>query len=435
MRVCVLGGGVIGVTTAYALAREGHEVTLVERHADVARETSHANGGQLSYAYVAPLADPGVLAKLPRMLMSRDAALRFVPQLDLHQWRWCLAFLRACTRARSRQSTAALLALGFLSQRLMHEVVAREALDFDYVRNGKLVVYRDGEALEGARRQAGFQATLGCEQHVLDGAACVALEPALASIGEQIVGGIHTPGEEAGDCDRFTRGLALAAKREGAHLELATEFTGLRTKGLRVLAAQTSAGNIEADAFVVCLGFQSQPMLAALGVHVPVYPLKGYSLTLPHANAQGAPRVSVTDAHHKVVYAPLGERLRIAGMVDLAGMSAHADEARIALLTRQARETFPEAGFPEAGSPEAGSPEAGSPEAADSGALQTWTGMRPATPDSKPLIGATHFRNLWLNTGHGALGFTLALGSAQLLADLLAGRELSIDGDAFAASR
>ncbi|WP_321788508.1 D-amino acid dehydrogenase [Paraburkholderia sp. J94] len=415
MRICVLGGGVIGVTTAYFLARDGHQVTLVERHADVAQETSHANGGQLSYQYVAPLADPSVLPKLPHWLLSRDAALRFVPRLDPHQWRWCLAFLRACTRARSRQTTAELLGLGLLSRRLMHEIVAREALDFDYVRNGKLVVYRDREGFEGARRQADYQAQFGCEQHVLDGAACVALEPALAHIGREIVGGIHTPGEEAGDCDRFTRHLARAAQRDGVQLQLGAELSGLRTNGSVVQAAITSQGEIEADAFVVCLGFQSQPMLASLGVSVPVYPLKGYSLTLPDAREHGAPRVSVTDAHHKVVYAPLGERLRIAGMVDLTGMSAHADRERIALLTRQARETFPEAG--------------------DYGAIQTWTGMRPATPDSKPLIGATQFRNLWLNTGHGALGFTLACGSAQLLADRLANRTLPLDGAAFAPGR
>ncbi|CAG9239753.1 D-amino acid dehydrogenase 2 [Paraburkholderia tropica] len=415
MRICVLGGGVIGVTTAYFLARDGHQVTLVERHADVAQETSHANGGQLSYQYVAPLADPSVLPKLPHWLLSRDAALRFVPRLDPHQWRWCLAFLRACTRARSRQTTAELLGLGLLSQRLMHEIVAREALDFDYVCNGKLVVYRDREGFEGARRQADYQAQFGCEQHALDGAACVALEPALAHIGREIVGGIHTPGEEAGDCDRFTRHLARAAQRDGVQLQLGAELSGLRTNGSVVQAAITSQGEIEADAFVVCLGFQSQPMLASLGVSVPVYPLKGYSLTLPDAREHGAPRVSVTDAHHKVVYAPLGERLRIAGMVDLTGMSAHADRERIALLTRQARETFPEAG--------------------DYGAIQTWTGMRPATPDSKPLIGATQFRNLWLNTGHGALGFTLACGSAQLLADRLANRTLPLDGAAFAPGR
>lgn len=415
MRICVLGGGVIGVTTAWYLARDGHQVTLVERHADVAQETSHANGGQLSYSYVAPLADPSVLPKLPQWLLSRDAALRFEPRLDLRQWRWCLQFLRACTRAKSRATTAELLGLGFLSQRLMHEIVAQERFEFDYVRNGKLVVYRDPQGFAGARAQAAYQADLGCVQHALDGATCVALEPALAHIGEQIAGGIHTPGEEAADCDRFTRGLAGAAQRDGVTLRLSTEFSGLRTKGRQVLAAETATGDIEADAYVVCLGFQSQPMLAALGVNVPVYPLKGYSLTLPVATSPGAPRVSVTDAHHKVVYAPLGERLRIAGMVDIAGMSAHADEARIALLARQARETFPHAG--------------------DYGALQTWTGMRPATPDSKPVIGSTHYRNLWLNTGHGALGFTLACGSAKLLADLIANRELPLDGGAFAPHR
>jgi D-amino-acid dehydrogenase len=415
MRICVLGGGVIGVTTAYYLARDGHQVTLVERHADVAQETSHANGGQLSYSYVAPLADPSVLPKLPKWLLSRDSALRFVPRLDVQQWRWCFAFLRACTQARSRATTAELLGLGFLSQRLMHTIVDEEAFDFNYLRNGKLVVYRDAAGFEGARAQAAYQAGLGCVQHALDGAACVALEPALEHIGAQIVGGIHTPGEEAADCDRFTRGLANAAQRDGVDLRLATEFSGLRTKGRQVLAAETSSGEIEADTYVVCLGFQSQPLLASLGVNVPVYPLKGYSLTLPTAAAPGAPRVSVTDAHHKVVYAPLGERLRIAGMVDITGMNASADQERIALLTRQARETFPHAG--------------------DYEALQTWTGMRPATPDSKPVIGATRYRNLWLNTGHGALGFTLACGSARLLADLLAGRELPLDGAAFAPHR
>jgi D-amino-acid dehydrogenase len=415
MRICVLGGGVIGVTTAYYLARDGHRVTLVERRSDVAQETSHANGGQLSYRYVAPLADPSVLPKLPQWLFSRDAALRFEPRLDLRQWRWCLQFLRACTREKSRATTAELLSLGFLSQRLMHAIVEEEAFDFDYVRNGKLVVYRDPEAFAHARAQAAFQADLGCVQHALDGAACVALEPALAHIGDGLAGGIHTPGEEAADCAMFTRGLARAAQRSGLDLRLATQLSGLRTDGRRVLAAQTSSGDVEADAYVVCLGFESQPMLAALGVSVPVYPLKGYSLTLPAATAQGAPRVSVTDAHHKIVYAPLGERLRIAGMVDIAGMSAHADAARIALLTRQARETFPEAG--------------------DYGALETWTGMRPATPDSKPVIGPTRYDNLWLNTGHGALGFTLACGSARLLADWLANRDLPVDGDAYAPGR
>lgn len=415
MRICVLGGGVIGVASAYYLARDGHQVTLIERRSEVAQETSYANGGQLSYSYVAPLADPSVLPKLPQWLFSRDAALRFVPRFDLRQWRWCLRFLRACTRARSRATTAELLSLGFLSQRLMHAIVEEEAFEFDYVRNGKLVVYRDPQAFALARAQAAYQADLGCVQHVLDAAACVALEPALAHIGDQLAGGIHTPGEEAADCAMFTLGLARAAQRDGVDLRLATGLYGLRTNGDQVLAAQTSAGAVEADAYVVCLGFESQPMLAALGLNLPIYPLKGYSLTLPVARAPGAPRVSVTDAHHKVVYAPLGERLRIAGMVDIAGMSAHADQARIALLTREARETFPHAG--------------------DYAALQTWTGMRPATPDGKPVIGPTHYRNLWLNTGHGALGFTLACGSARLLADLLDGREPPVDADAFALRR
>ncbi|WP_256216325.1 D-amino acid dehydrogenase [Paraburkholderia caballeronis] len=415
MQICILGGGVIGVTTAWYLARDGHRVTLVERHPEVARETSRANGGQLSYRYVAPLADPSVLPKLPHWLLARDSALRFVPRLDVQQWRWCIAFLRACTTAQSRRTTAELLGLGMLSQQLMHELVAAEPLAFDYVRNGKLVVYRDAAAFDGARRQADYQAQFGCVQHALDGPACVALEPALAHVGDRLAGGIHTPGEEAGDCDRFTRGLAGAAARDGVELKLGVELTGLRVKGHRVTAAATSAGDLEADAFVICLGFRSQPLLASLDVHVPVYPLKGYSLTVPAAPGRGAPRVSVTDAHHKVVYAPLGEQLRIAGMVDLTGTRADADHERIALLARQARDTFPDAG--------------------DYDAASAWTGMRPATPDSKPVIGPTPYRNLWLNTGHGALGFTLACGSARVLADRIAGREPPLDADAFAPGR
>ncbi|MDF3838358.1 D-amino acid dehydrogenase [Cupriavidus basilensis] len=417
MRICVLGGGVVGVASAYYLAREGHSVTLLEAREGLALETSLANGAQLSYSYVAPLADPAVLPKLPGWLLNRDSPLRFVPSLDPHQWRWCLAFLRACRSDVARAVTAELLGLGYHSRALVHDLVTREKLDFDYQRNGKLVVYRDPAAFAGARRQLDYQAGLGSSQQALDGAACVALEPVLAQLGDRLAGGIHTPSEDAGDCHAFSTKLAeLTGQRYGARFHCGERVTGLRREGRAVVAVRTEGGEIEADAFVIAAGMGSVPLLAQLGLRLPMYPLTGYSLTAPVVSGRHRPPgISITDLHHKVVYARLGQRLRIAGMVDLAGRHPRADRRRIALLARQARETFP--------------------DSADFDAATAWCGSRPATPDSKPLIGATPYANLWLNTGHGALGFTLACGSAALLADAIAGRPAPLDAAAFALAR
>lgn len=416
MRICVLGGGVVGVASAYYLAREGHSVTLLEAREGLALETSQANGAQLSYSYVAPLADPAVLPKLPGWLLDRDSPLRFMPRLDLQQWRWCLAFLRACRSDVARTVTAELLGLGYRSRTLVHELVAREQLEFDYQRNGKLVVYRDPAAFAGARRQLDYQAALGSSQQALDGAACVALEPALAHLGDRLAGGIHTPSEDAGDCHAFTTNLAeLATRCYGAEFLCGQRVTGLRREGRAVVAVRTEDSEIEADAFVISAGMGSVPLLAELGLRLPMFPLTGYSLTAPVRGKHRPPGISITDLHYKVVYARLGQRLRVAGMVDLTGRHPRADQRRIALLSRQARETFP--------------------DGADFDAAVTWCGSRPATPDSKPLIGATPYSNLWLNTGHGALGFTLACGSAALLADAIAGRQPPLDASAFALTR
>lgn len=415
MRVCVLGAGVVGLTTAYSLARDGHDVTILEGRSGAALEASFANGGQLSYSYVAPLADPAVLPRLPAWLLKRDSALRFVPRLDVHQWRWCLAFLRACSATRSRQTAMELLALGALSRAALHDLVQRESIDFDYVRNGKLVVYRDPREFDRARRKMDYLVAAGSEQRALDAAACVALEPALERAQTLLAGGIHTPSEEAGDCHRF--GVALAKvlqERYRVAIHYETPVEGMRTEGHRAIAARTPKHEFEADSFVVALGMGSVALLESLGVRVPVYPLTGYSLTIPGSPGR-APRVSVTDLHRKVVYAPLGARLRIAGMVEIAGMDMSQRAARLTLLTQQAQEIFPDAG--------------------DYAAAQTWCGHRPATPDSKPLLGATPYGNLWLNTGHGALGFTLACGSARAIADTLAGRTPPVDMAAYAHDR
>ncbi len=412
MRICVLGGGVVGVATAYYLSRDGHDVTVVDQGAGPALETSFANGGQLSYSYVAPLADPSVIPKLPSWLIRADSPLRFVPRFEPQQWRWLLRFLASCTLSASRAATVQLLALGFYSRSLTHAIVRDENIAFDYARNGKLVLYRGNMGFEGAKRQMAFQATLGAEQEALSGQACIDLEPALAPLAGKLAGGIYTPSEDAGDCHKFTKGLAAVAAARGVNFVYGAMVRDLLGANGRVAAVRTTLGDISADAFVVALGINSLDILRPLGIKVPLYPINGYSLTLPIGPAHKPPRISITDTHNKVVYAPLGDRLRIAGMADVTGLYSGPDPRRLALLTRQARETFPEGG--------------------DYDHAATWFGRRPATPTSKPVLGATAFPNLWLNIGHGSLGFTLACGSAKLVADAIAGRPAAIPAAGFA---
>lgn len=412
MHVCVLGGGVIGVTTAYSLAREGMRVTVVERHPSLGAETSFANGGQLSYTYVAPLAGPSVPGHLPEWLLSRTAPLRFRPSLSVAQWRWCMAFLRQCTTARSRRTAIELLRLGAYSRRLMGRLMEAEPLDFAFRRSGKLVVYRDRDEFSAARQQMEFLAGFGADQTALDSASCIDTEPALDSLRDKLAGGIFTGSEESGDCYLFTRELArVAAEKYGVQFVCEASVQGLRREGNRVVAAHTSHGDIGADAFVLALGNGSADLVQPLGMRLPIYPLKGYSLTMPVDRRHVAPEVSVTDLHHKVVYARLGAHLRVAGMVDMTPAGSRADASRLRLLALQANATMPNAG--------------------DFSSLREWTGARPATPDSKPLIGATALGNLWLNTGHGALGFTLAAASAELVTDAICHRKGELDAEPF----
>lgn len=407
MHVCVLGGGVIGVTTAYYLARDGHRVTVLDRREGVGLEASFANGGQLSYSYVAPLAQPSILPNLPSLLFARDSALRFSPRLDCLQWRWLIAFLRACRKEVAAQTTAHLLALSLYSRSLLHALVREETIEFDYKRNGKLVVFRNPAAFEQAQRQMEFQAALGCEQQALGPMACVTLEPAIEPLRSELAGGIYTPSEDVGDCHQFTVELArLASEKYGARFIYGSQIQQLRAQQHRLLAVRTQQGDIEADAFVVSAGMSSVRLLEPLGVKLLLYPLQGYSLTVPLDPGHSAPYVSVTDADNKVVYAKLGDRLRVAGMIDITG-TANADPRRLNLLQKQARAAFPRGG--------------------DYNRAEGWSGQRPATPSGKPVLGSTNYSNLWLNTGQGALGFTLACGSARLVADSIAQRPPELD--------
>jgi D-amino-acid dehydrogenase len=408
MQILILGAGVIGLSSAYYLSRAGYDVTVADRHPEVASETSFGNGGQLSYSYVAPLAGPGVVSKLPGWLTHRNSPVRFRPKLSTEQWRWCFEFLSACTREQSESTTSKLLSLSFLSRTLIHELVAAEpTLDFDFVRSGKLVLHRDASEMQSAVKLLEFQRTLGCEQRALSADACIELEPTLAHLRPFLAGGIHTPSEDTADCQRFCKSLETLLRARGVQFLMKTAIDCLRLKTSGGVEAWSGGAPLAADHVVVASGSAAARLLKPLRIRVPIYPLKGYSLTFDLKPQTAAPWVSITDFSRKVVYARLGERLRVAGIADIEGYSLEADPTRLATLRAETAAMYPDVARSSAGS--------------------EWLGLRPATPRGIPIVGPTRYRNLWLNVGHGALGFTLATGSAALLAEWLAssnGQEL-----------
>lgn len=395
MHVCVLGAGIVGLATAWQLVQQGHEVTVVDRAAPGAG-ASGGNGAQLSYSYVQPLADPSIWGQLPKLLLSPDSPLKLRPQLDPLQWRWAMAFLAACNARTSRDTTARLLALAAESRTGFERMRAELAPDCDFSATGKLVLYASEAGLAGARAQVELQRPMGSMQRLVSPDECVAIEPALANYAGQIVGAVHTPSECAADCLKVCEALALALQTRGVHFLLDTEVRGFDARQGRIAAATTTAGDVPADAFVMALGAASHRLARTLGTWLAVYPLKGYSITVDVDPAPGAaPQVSVTDSARKVVFARIGGRLRVAGMAELVGHDTRIPAARIDTLVAATRAVFP--------------------HASAMTDLQPWTGMRPATPTGLPIVGRLPGapQNMLFNTGHGALGFTLAFGSAQ----------------------
>ncbi|MBC3925400.1 D-amino acid dehydrogenase [Pseudomonas lurida] len=401
-QVCIIGGGVIGLASAYALVRAGHEVTVIDARDSLGSETSFANGGQLSYRYVAPLADAGVPLQAIGWLLRGDSPLKLRPRLDPQQWRWMAAFLGACRGSVNQSNTAHLLRLASLSQDTLQQWRHDDHLDgFDWRRNGKLVTFRTAGTFEHARSKV----TNILQQQVLSAADCARLEPSLAGGG--FVGGIYTPNEEVADCHGFCQRLAARLEASGrCTFWLGRKVTGIRHADGAVQAIEIGAEVMPVDHLVLAAGHRSAE-LALPGLSLPLYPLKGYSLSVPIGEHHRAPEISITDYDRKIVYARIGEQLRVAAMVDIVGFDANLEPKRLGLMKRQAIETFPAAG--------------------DYAHAVEWAGMRPATPTGVPLIGASAYRNLWLNLGHGALGFTLACGSGQVLAELIGQHVPSID--------
>ena len=423
--VCVVGAGIVGLSTAWRLMQDGWQVSVIEESAAPGLVTSYANGAQLSYSYVAPLAEPSAITSLPKWLLQKDGPLHIHPSLSPHFLRWTLSFASHCTSARAHQTTRDLLGLGYLSRRVLREWLAdvpaswATAAGLDYRSNGKLVVFRDASALASANAQVNYQRSLdvGCEQHVLSPSECVQTEPALAAMQSKLVGGIYTPSEDVVDSHGLCKYLERLIVSRGGKLHYDTRITGAVLEGSRCIALKLKSQSMalqeaqaeqaadmtefKADYFVVAAGLSSRELLQKFDTRAPLLGLKGFSITLDCE--QGiAPSMSITDSHHKIVFAKLGHRLRAAGMVDLGRENREVDANRIAALIQQARDNFPDAG--------------------DYSKVQTWAGLRPATPSGRPIIDQTAFENVYANIGHGTLGLTLAAGSADLLADKLAGR-------------
>lgn len=394
--VCVIGAGVVGCATAYALRRQGFQGILLDAQAGPGEGASRANGAQLSYSYVEPLASPATLRALPALLSSQDSPLRFSPRMDWRQWHWGVRFLLACTGGQVRRGTRELLALAQLSRTTLDDWCARENLAISLKRNGKLVLCPDDGTLERQVRQLEFQAALGCRQSVLTPAQCLAQEPALGTAATGIAGGIWTPDECLADPYELCQALVRCLQRDGARLQFNTRVDGFVVRRGKAVAVRAAGHELAADAFVLATGASAARLGASLGMVLPVYPVKGYSLTLPLRDASRAPRASVTHLGLKTVFAPLRDQLRVAAMAEVVGHDLRIPQDRVDRMLEAVERLFPGACALE------------QPAA--------WAGLRPATPDSLPIIGPSRVVNVFLNIGHGALGFTLAAGSAMRLA-------------------
>jgi D-amino-acid dehydrogenase len=406
MEILVLGSGVIGVTTAWYLREAGHAVTVVDRQPGPALETSYANGGQVSWGSAVPWAAPHIPWLALRWLFNSHSPLLLRPQLDPAMWRWLFMMLRNCTAKRFTQNRERMLRLSRYSHVCLVELRESLGIRYDHSTHGTLVLFRTEEQLDEGVRDSALLERLNIPYRVLDRAGCVGEEPALARVADKIRGGIFYPGDESGDCRLFTEQLARHAEQRGVRFLHSTPIRRLSAEDDRIDGVITTDGTLQADAYIAACGSYTPQLLRPLGLRLPVYPVKGYSLTLPVVDDAAAPRGSITDETYKVVVTRLGARLRIAGTAELAGYDMSLRPSRFATLMHVVRDLFP--------------------SAADLSAPEQWCGLRPMTPGNPPLLGATRYRNLYLNTGHGTQGWTMACGSGRLIADLVSGADPAI---------
>jgi D-amino-acid dehydrogenase len=409
VKVLVLGAGVVGTTSAWYLAQAGHEVTVIDRQEAAGMETSFANGGQISAAHAEPWAKPSVVPKILRWLGREDAPLLFRPRRDWAQWMWALRFLAECWPGRFEHNTRVLSGLAAYSRECLKALRSRTRIQYDELSRGILHFATRAADFEALARHAESMRAFGQVREVKSAAECAALEPALKDSRERIVGGVYTPQDESGDAHKFTTQLAQLAREQGVRFLHGSPVRELVVAEGEVRAVRLEGDSASADAYVVALGSHSAPLLRKARISIPVYPLKGYSITLPlsPADATAAPTVSLTDEAHKIVMSRLGSRLRAAGTAELTGYDRSVNEVRCNAILRRIGELFPGLGAVNT--------------------VDRWAGLRPATPGNVPIIGRTRIRNLYLNTGHGTLGWTLACGSGRSLADLISGRKPDVE--------
>lgn len=409
MKIVVLGAGVVGTTTAYFLAQDGHDVVVIDRQSAPGLETSFANGAQISACHAKPWAAPNVPMQAFKWMFKPDAPLLFRPwRWDPSLWTWGLKFLRNCTDERLAINMERTLRVALYSRAVLKALRQRTNIQYDQVTQGILHIYRTQDEFADGRRTGDQLASFGLPQDVLTAEECVRLEPALAHAAKtDLAGGLLSPEDESGDAQRFTAELAKLAEAKGVRFRSGVKVQRLEASGGRVTRVITDAGEETADAFVLALGSYSPQIARPLGIDLPIYPAKGYSISVEIENPAAAPTVSITDETNYMVFSRLGNRMRVAGTAELAGWNTGLNPARVEPLVRNAKSLFP--------------------GVSSYTNVNPWSGLRPTTPDSVPILGGTSYDNLFLNTGHGTLGWTMACGSARIIADLIAGRTPEID--------
>jgi D-amino-acid dehydrogenase len=412
MNVVVLGAGLLGVTSAWFLRQLGHDVVVVDRQATPAAETSFANGGQISVSHAEPWANPGAPLKVLQWLGKEDAPLLFRLRADARQWLWGLQFMRECTPARTRHNIEQIVRLGTYSRETLQQLRRDTGLQYDQRAQGILHFYTNPKEFDAAEAPAAQMRALGCDRRVISADEAVRIEPALAHVRDRLAGATYTAEDESGDANRFARELVRLCEGAGVRFLMSHTVTALREAGgaidhVEATDAEGRFRRIRGDAYVVAMGSLSPLLVKPLGVRLPIYPAKGYSVTMPVKDASKAHQVSLTDDEYKLVFSRLGDRLRIAGTAELNGYDRDLNRVRCEAIVRRVEQLFPGAG--------------------DASEAQFWTGLRPATPSNVPIIGRSRLPNLYLNTGHGTLGWTHACGSGKSVARIVSGLAPEVD--------
>lgn len=416
MKIVVLGGGVAGVSTAWYLARSGHEVSVIERRSEVADETSYGNAGMLSYGYTSPWAAPGVPFKAIKWAMQDMAPILISSSsFNLRTARWMTKMLGQCTEQAYRINKERMLRISQYSRTCLNELIRELPLAFDHRAKGTIELFRDQAKMDAIGADLESLKQCGVRHEVIGPADCIQHEPALANVREKFVGGLRFPEDETGDCNRFTAALAEQCRAIGVEFVLDTTVERLNRDSNRIASVHTSRGEVTADAFVVALGSYSSALLNPVGFDLPIYPIKGYSLTLPIVDPARAPQSTVMDESFKVAVTRFDDRIRVGGTAEIAGFDLSLDQKRRKPTEFVIQDLFPGAG--------------------DLSKAEFWCGLRPMTPDSVPVVGTTPITNLFTNTGHGTLGWTMSQGSARLLCDVVNGRQTEIDTDGLSIHR